>query len=117
MAVNLLAVTRILGLLVFATGAAMILPLLVAFSGAPEAAGAAAPPDVVLITPEAVDDFVARCAAEDAGFEGGYAMLCGVADESSLEKYYPADGKPGIVRPYVNFRDSRQRLPRVDPIT
>jgi GTP:adenosylcobinamide-phosphate guanylyltransferase len=69
--------------------------------------------DIPLITPEAVDDFVARCAAEDAGFDGGYAMLCGVADESSLKDYYPADGKPGIVRPYVNFRDSRQRLANI----
>jgi GTP:adenosylcobinamide-phosphate guanylyltransferase len=69
--------------------------------------------DIPLITPAAVDDFVARCAAEDSDFEGGYAMLCGVADESSLKNYYPADGKPGIVRPYVNFRDSRQRLANI----
>jgi hypothetical protein len=69
--------------------------------------------DLPLITPPAVDDFVARCAAEDARFDGGYAMLCGVADESSLEPYYPIDGKPGIVRPYVNFRDSRQRLANI----
>ena len=39
--------------------------------------------------------------------------MCGVADESSLRAYYPADGKPGIVRPYVNFRDSRQRLANI----
>jgi len=69
--------------------------------------------DLPLITPAAVDDFVARCAAEDRAFDGGYGMLCGVADESSLRPYYPADGKPGIVRPYVNFRDSRQRLANI----
>jgi len=69
--------------------------------------------DLPLITPSAVDDFTARCAGEDSRYDGGYAMLCGVADESSLEQYYPADGRPGIVRPYVNFRDSRQRLANI----
>ena len=69
--------------------------------------------DIPLATAEAIDDFVARCAAEDAEFEGGYAMLCGVADESSLKAYYPGNHKPGIERPCVNFRESRQRLANI----
>lgn len=69
--------------------------------------------DLPLISAEAVDDFVARCAAEDGPASEGYAMLCGVAEEASLRQYYPADGWPGIKRPYVNFADCRVRLANI----
>jgi hypothetical protein len=60
-----------------------------------------------------VDDFAARCAREDAAAGKGLAMLCGVAEEASLRQYYPADGRPGIERPYVNFSDCRVRLANI----
>jgi len=69
--------------------------------------------DLPLISPGAVDDFVARCAAVDNHEAGGYAMLCGVAEEASLKQYYPEEGKPGIVRPYVNFAEFRVRLANI----
>jgi len=69
--------------------------------------------DLPLISAAAVDDFIARCAAEDAPAAEGYAILCGVAEEASLRQYYPADGKPGIIRPYVNFSDCRVRLANI----
>jgi hypothetical protein len=40
-------------------------------------------------------------------------MLCGVAEEASLKQYYPENGQPGIIRPYVNFSQSRVRLANI----
>lgn len=69
--------------------------------------------DLPLISPAAVDDFVARCAREDFKSAVKYAMLAGVAEESSLKVFYPEDGKPGIHRPYVNFSNCRLRLANI----
>ena len=69
--------------------------------------------DLPLISTAAVDDFVARCAAVDHHDGDGYAMLCGVAEEASLKQYYAEDGKPGIIRPYVNFAEYRVRLANI----
>lgn len=69
--------------------------------------------DLPLISSEAVDDFIARCAQVDDHHGKGYAMLCGVAEEASLKQYYPEGGKPGIIRPYVNFAEFRVRLANI----
>lgn len=69
--------------------------------------------DLPLISPEAVDDFVGRCAREDSRSETGFSMLCGVAEEASLKKFYGGDGTDGIRRPYVHFSDCRLRLANI----
>jgi hypothetical protein len=65
--------------------------------------------DLPLISPEAVDDFVARCAQEDSSSEKPYSMLVGVAEETSLTPFYPEGEKPGIIRPYVHLSSERVR--------
>jgi hypothetical protein len=69
--------------------------------------------DLPLVSAEAIEDFVARCAREDRLSGTGYAMLTGVAEESSLQPFYPAPGKSGIHRPYVHFSDCRIRLANI----
>lgn len=69
--------------------------------------------DLPLISPAAIDDFVRRCAREDSRSSVKYAMLAGVAEESSLKAFYPEAGKPGIHRPYVNFSNCRLRLANI----
>jgi GTP:adenosylcobinamide-phosphate guanylyltransferase len=69
--------------------------------------------DLPLISASAVDDFVARCAREDGAADVEYAMLAGVAEESSLRQFYAGNGKTGIHRPYVNFSDCRLRLANI----
>jgi len=69
--------------------------------------------DLPLVSPAAIDDFVARCAAEDARVERGFSMLAGVAEEASLRAYYPANSRAGIVRPYVNLAECRVRLANI----
>jgi hypothetical protein len=36
-----------------------------------------------------------------------------VAEEASLSRYYPEEGKPGIKRPYVHFSQERLRLANI----
>lgn len=69
--------------------------------------------DLPIISPAAVDDFVARCADEDIKSEAPFAILAGVAEEASLKGFYAEDGKDGIQRPYVNFRECRVRLANI----
>jgi GTP:adenosylcobinamide-phosphate guanylyltransferase len=69
--------------------------------------------DLPLITAQAVEDFVDRCASEDYRQELKYAMLTGVAEESSLNNYYPGQSGEGIVRPYVHMSDCRVRLANI----
>jgi GTP:adenosylcobinamide-phosphate guanylyltransferase len=69
--------------------------------------------DLPLISAAAVDDFVSRCAREDQQVEEKYAVLAGVAEENSLKAYYPANGRDGIVRPYVHFNTLRARLANI----
>ena len=69
--------------------------------------------DLPLISPSAVEDFIARCANVDNHDGPGYAILCGVAEEASLRQYYAEGDKPGIIRPYVNFAEFRVRLANI----
>jgi molybdopterin-guanine dinucleotide biosynthesis protein A len=69
--------------------------------------------DLPLISCEAVDDFVNRCAAVDRHDGDGYALLCGVAEEASLKQYYADEENTGIIRPYVNFAEYRVRLANI----
>jgi CTP:molybdopterin cytidylyltransferase MocA len=70
--------------------------------------------DIPLITPVAVDDFVARCAEEDRKSEGSLAaLLVGVAEEASLTSFYSTADRPGIMRPYVELSSGRYRLANI----
>jgi len=69
--------------------------------------------DLPLISPEAIDDFVDRCAAEDDRQAEKHSMLAGVAEEASLAPFYPAGNRPGIRRPYVHLADCRVRLANI----
>jgi len=69
--------------------------------------------DLPLISPRAVNDFVARCAQEDVAAEKPYSLLVGVAVEASLRPFYPGDGKPGIIRPYMHLSSGRLRLANI----
>lgn len=69
--------------------------------------------DLPLISPQAVDDFVARCATLDSQYDYNCSMLAGVAEESSLKKFYPDESGPGIVRPYVHLASCRVRLANI----
>jgi hypothetical protein len=70
--------------------------------------------DLPLIQPEAIDDFLARCADHDArSADGPISLLAGIAEEAALSAYYPGPDRPGIVRPYVELRSGRYRLANV----
>jgi GTP:adenosylcobinamide-phosphate guanylyltransferase len=69
--------------------------------------------DLPLVSSEAVDDFVERCAVEDGKAKTGYSMLSGVAEEASLKQFYGKGVREGIHRPYVNFSDCRVRLANI----
>ncbi len=70
--------------------------------------------DLPLISAQAVDDFVARCAREDRQrAEGHHALLVGAVEEQSVLPYYPRDGQPGIIRPFVDLRSARLRLANI----
>jgi GTP:adenosylcobinamide-phosphate guanylyltransferase len=69
--------------------------------------------DLPLISPGAVNDFVARCAQAENETQIRYSILGGVAEEASLSRYYSEDGKPGINRPYVHFSQVRLRLANI----
>jgi GTP:adenosylcobinamide-phosphate guanylyltransferase len=69
--------------------------------------------DLPLISAQVVDDFVARCAREDAASEKPYSLLVGVAEEASLRSFYPEANKPGIKRPYVHLSSGRFRLANI----
>jgi len=69
--------------------------------------------DLPLINAAAVDDFVSRCAREESDSGVDYAILAGVAEESSLKLYYEdADGE-GIIRPCVHFSSGLVRLANI----
>lgn len=69
--------------------------------------------DLPLVSAAAVDDFVGRCAAEEARSSKRFSMLAGVAEEASLRMFYPAAGRAGIIRPYVHLADCRLRLANI----
>lgn len=69
--------------------------------------------DIPLISGAAVDDFIERCLAEERRAGRAFAVHCGIVEERALVPYYPADGRPGIVRPYVEIREGRYRLANI----
>jgi GTP:adenosylcobinamide-phosphate guanylyltransferase len=69
--------------------------------------------DLPLVSAAAVDDFVFRCAAEEARLSTRFSMLAGVAEETSLRPFYPDGDHAGIVRPYVHLADCRLRLANI----
>lgn len=69
--------------------------------------------DLPLITPRAVDDFIARCAAEDRAHPPGFAMLVGVAEDAGLRPYYGDEQHPGIRRPLVHLDAGEMRLANI----
>ena len=69
--------------------------------------------DLPLVSAEAIDDFVARCAARDARERVEGSMLAGVAEEASLSRYYSDEGGRGIERPYVHLAECRVRLANI----
>lgn len=69
--------------------------------------------DLPLISPRAVNDFVARCAQQDLASEKPYSLLVGIAEAASLRAFYPEDGKPGIIRPYLHLSSGRVRLANI----
>jgi GTP:adenosylcobinamide-phosphate guanylyltransferase len=69
--------------------------------------------DLPLISAEAIDDFVDRCARDDERQAEKFSMLAGVAEEASLAPFYPDGNRPGIRRPYVHLADCRVRLANI----
>ncbi len=69
--------------------------------------------DLPLISGRAIDDFVARCAAEDQAAETPYAMLAGVVDEPGVTPFHPQEGETGIERPFVELSFGRLRLANI----
>ncbi len=69
--------------------------------------------DLPLISPTAVDDFTARCARAENAAQTRFSLFGGVAEEASLRRYYPVEGRPGIKRPYVHFSQELLRLANI----
>lgn len=69
--------------------------------------------DLPLISAQAVDDFVSRCAHEDNKRESKYSILAGLAEEASLEPYYQSEDGEGIIRPCVHLSSGRVRLANI----
>jgi CTP:molybdopterin cytidylyltransferase MocA len=69
--------------------------------------------DLPLLTAASVDDFVLRCRNAESENETRFALHAGIAEEASLTPYYAMDGKPGIIRPYVEFHEGRYRLANI----
>lgn len=69
--------------------------------------------DIPLISPAAIDDFIARCARQDQKVGTQVAMHAGIAEEASLSPYYPTDGAVGIRRPCVHLSTGLFRLANI----
>ncbi len=69
--------------------------------------------DLPLISPGAVDDFIARCAAIDQACSESRAMLCGIAEDRDLAPFYGTAQRPGVVRPLVQMREGLFRLSNI----
>lgn len=69
--------------------------------------------DLPLVSGRAIDDFIERCAADDRAAPRPYAMLVGVTNEEGVSSFYPQEGLPGLVRPYVELSFGRLRLANI----
>lgn len=69
--------------------------------------------DLPLVTARSVDDFVSRCARDDAQSETPYALLAGVVDEAGVTPFYPSATRKGIKRPFVEMEMGRLRLANI----
>jgi len=69
--------------------------------------------DLPLISTPAVEDFVARCAQQDAAAGKPYSLLVGVAEEAVLRQFYPQGKQSGIIRPYVHLSSGHFRLSNI----
>ena len=69
--------------------------------------------DLPLVTPAAVDDFVARCAERDRATPELAALLTGITEESSLVEFQRQGEEAGIERPFVEMRSGRYRLANI----
>ena len=65
--------------------------------------------DLPLVSSIALDDFVARCAADDQASDHAYGLMIGLADEAGLKPFSGA----GIERPFVEFEFARVRLANI----
>ncbi len=69
--------------------------------------------DLPLISGRSIDDFIYRSAAVDSDPHQLVAMAVGVAEESGVNVFYPEEGAPGIIRPYVELSFGRVRLANI----
>jgi GTP:adenosylcobinamide-phosphate guanylyltransferase len=69
--------------------------------------------DLPLVSGAAIDDFVARCAAEDRATDKPFAMMVGVVDEPGVSSFHPREGEEGIERPFVESGFGRLRLANI----
>lgn len=69
--------------------------------------------DLPLISPGAIDDFVARCAAVDNDAPQTQAMLVGVAEDQALRPFYGDGDGPGVERPLVQMNEGLMRLSNI----
>ncbi len=65
--------------------------------------------DLPLVSSITIDDFVARCAADDQASDKAYGLMIGLADEVGLTPFSEA----GIDRPFVEFEFARVRLANI----
>ncbi len=69
--------------------------------------------DLPLISGQAVDDFISRCAGEDNDPENPFAMMVGVVKQEAVTVFYPKGSATGIIRPYVEMSFGRIRLANI----
>lgn len=69
--------------------------------------------DLPLVSAQALDDFIRRCARSDQQANDEVAMLVGVAEEAGLKPFYGDAAQPGIYRPLVQLRNGRMRLANI----
>ncbi|NNE05254.1 MAG: NTP transferase domain-containing protein [Xanthomonadales bacterium] len=69
--------------------------------------------DLPLVSGDAVDDFIARCAAQDKEPGEPVSMLVGVVEEQGVTPFYPDRQNDGIMRPYVELAFGRVRLANI----
>lgn len=69
--------------------------------------------DLPLISPESLDDFVARCADDDRASDEPYGLMVGLIDKPGVAPFGPGGDKPGIIRPFVHLEFAQVRLANI----